>query len=162
MSARNLLRLNFAAFDKKWFLNYAYTQLREGWVITDWKKEILYFIIDWLSESEEMKSTTSGSTGTPKTIALKKEFVVNSAKATNQFFGLKKNDTALLCLPVKYIAGKLMIMRAMEQRMNLYCVEPSLAPSFDETSVDFAAMTPAQVASLLETEKGTQLLENMY
>jgi len=159
--ARNLLRLNFSAFDKKWFLNYAYTQLREGWVITDWKKEILYFIIDWLSESEEMKSTTSGSTGTPKTIALKKEFVVNSAKATNQFFGLKKNDTALLCLPVKYIAGKLMIMRAMEQKMNLYCVEPSLTPSFDETSVDFAAMTPAQVASLLETEKGTQLLENI-
>jgi len=159
--AQNLLRLNFAAFDKKWFLNYAYTQLREGWVITDWKKEILYFIIDWLSQSDEMKSTTSGSTGTPKTMKLKKEFVVNSAKATNQFFGLKKGDTALLCLPVKYIAGKLMIIRAMEQKMNLYCVEPSLEPSFDEAVIDFAAMTPAQVTSLLETKEGTQLLENI-
>jgi len=159
--ARNLLRLNFSAFNSAWFLNYAYTQLREGWVITGWKKDILYFMIDWLSGGADMVSTTSGSTGNPKTITINKEFVKKSANTTCDFFDLKKGDVALLCLPVKYIAGKLMVVRAMERHLNLYCVEPSLTPDFEETHIDFAAMTPAQVASLLETEKGLKLLERI-
>ena len=142
-------------------LNYAYTQLRDGWTLTPWKKEIFYFIIDWLSESETVKVTTSGSTGTPKTLLLNKEYVKKSAEATNRFFELKKGDKALLCLPVKYIAGKLMIVRALEGMYNLFCVEPSLTPSFDETTIDFAAMTPAQVSSLLDNREGYSLLERI-
>jgi len=157
-TAQNLLRLNFSAFDKNWFLNYAYTQLRDGYVITQWKKDIFYFIIDWLSGSDAIKSTTSGSTGVPKTITLKKEFVTNSAKVTNDFFHLKKSDSSLLCLPVKFIAGKLMIVRAMERGLDLYCVEPSLSPSFNQFAIDFAAMTPTQVASLLADGEGRKLL----
>ncbi len=156
--AQNLLRLNFAAFDEAWVLNYAYTQLRDGWVVTPWKKEIFYFIIDWLSDSDIIKVNTSGSTGTPKTISLLKEHVKASAEATNQFFDLKKGDNALLCLPVKYIAGKLMIIRAILGRYNLYCIEPSLSPWFEEAAIDFAAMTPAQVSSLLKSKEGRGLL----
>ena len=159
--AQNLLRLNFSSFDKSWVLNYAYTQLRDGWALTLWKKEIFYFIIDWLSESETIKVTTSGSTGTPKTLLLNKEYVKKSAEATNLFFNLKKGDKALLCLPVKYIAGKLMIVRALEGNYNLFCVEPSLTPSFDETFIDFSAMTPAQVSSLLSKEQGRLLLDKL-
>ena len=142
-------------------MNYAYTQLRDGWVITDWKKEILYFLIDWLSGDTEMKSTTSGSTGKPKTISIDKGFVKNSAHATCDFFNLKKGDTAFLCLPVKYIAGKLMLVRAIERKLNLYCVEPGLTPAFEEAEIDFAAMTPTQVILLLEDEKGRDLLERV-
>jgi O-succinylbenzoic acid--CoA ligase len=159
--AEHLLRLNFSSFDKAWMQNYAYTLLRDGWSLTPWKKEVLYFMIDWLSHDEEIKSTTSGSTGAPKTISLKKEHVKNSAKATVEFFGLKEGDKALLCLPVRYIAGKLMLVRALENKMNLYCVEPSLTPDFSETEIDFAAMTPAQVSALLQTEKGRQMLNNI-
>ena len=159
--AQNLLRLNFSSFDKSWVLNYAYTQLRDGWALTPWKKDIFYFIIDWLSDSETIKVTTSGSTGVPKTMSLNKEHVKNSAEATNRFFDLKKGDKALLCLPVKYIAGKLMIVRALEGKYNLFCVEPSLTPSFDETPIDFSAMTPAQVGSLLSNEQGRLLLDNI-
>lgn len=160
-TAKNLLRLNFSAFDKNWFLNYAYTQLRDGKVITQWKKDIFYFIIDWLSGSDVIKSTTSGSTGAPKTITLKKEFVTNSAKSTNDFFNLKKSNTALLCLPVKYIAGKLMIVRALERGLDLYCVEPSLSPSFNQAFIDFAAMTPTQVTSSLADDDGRKLLSQI-
>lgn len=158
---QKLLRLNFLAFKQSWVLNYAYSQLRDGWALTPWKKEIFYFLIDWLSDSDTIKVTTSGSTGTPKTITLKKEFVRNSAMATNRFFNLKKGDSALLCLPLKYIAGKLMIIRALEGKFNLYCVEPSLTPLFNESAIDFAAMTPAQVSSLLDVEAGRQLLNNI-
>ena len=160
-TAQNLLRLNLSAFDKSWFLNYAYTQLRDGQAITQWKKEIFYFIIDWLSGSDTIKSTTSGSTGVPKTITLKKEFVTISAKETNDFFNLKKSNTALLCLPVKYIAGKLMIVRAIERGLDLYCVEPSLSPSFNQSAIDFAAMTPTQVVTLLAEDEGRKLLSQI-
>ncbi|RLD90680.1 MAG: O-succinylbenzoic acid--CoA ligase [Bacteroidetes bacterium] len=159
--AQNLLRLNFSSFDKSWVLNYAYTQLRDGWALTSWKKEIFYFIIDWLSESKTIKVTTSGSTGKPKTLLLYKEYVKRSAEATNLFFDLKKGDKALLCLPVKYIAGKLMIVRALEGKYNLFCVEPSLTPLFDETFINFSAMTPAQVSSLLSEEQGRLLLDKI-
>ncbi len=159
--AQNLLRLNFGAFNEKWALNYAYTQLRDGWVITPWKKDIFYFIIDWLSDSDTIKVNTSGSTGTPKTISLLKEHVKASAEATNRFFDLKKGDNALLCLPVKYIAGKLMIVRAILGRYNLYCVEPTLSPAFEEAAIDFSAMTPAQVSSLLKSEEGSGLLNTI-
>ncbi len=159
--AQNLLRLNFSSFDKAWVLNYAYTQLREGWALTSWKKDIFYFIIDWLSNAETIKVTTSGSTGVPKTMQLNKKYVKKSAEATNSFFGLKKGDKALLCLPVKYIAGKLMIVRALEGKYNLYCVEPSLTPRFDEAPIDFSAMTPAQANSLMASNQGRLLLGNI-
>ena len=159
--AENILRLNFSAFDNSWILNYAYTQLRDGWKITPWKKEIFFFIIDWLSNSDTIKVATSGSTGTPKTISLSKKHVVKSAEATNRFFKMHKGQKALLCLPTKYIAGKMMIVRALVGRYNLYAVEPTLTPRFDETTLDFAAMTPAQVASLLKSEEGNRLLNSI-
>ena len=87
---KNILRLNFASFDKTWILNYTYSLLRESWSLTEWKKEVLYFIVDWLSGSDEIKTTTSGSTGTPKTISLKKEYVKKSAITTLKYFNIKK------------------------------------------------------------------------
>ena len=155
------LRLNFKAFDKAWVLNYAYSLLRESHSLTPWKKEILYFLIDWLTGKDEIKTTTSGSTGIPKTITLKKKYIKNSAKTTIDFFRLQEGNNIFLSLPVKYIAGKLMIIRALEGKMNLYAVEPSLTPVLEDVSIDFAAMTPSQVAALLETEKGKNFLKKI-
>jgi len=159
--ADQLLRLNFAAFDKAWMLNYAYSLLRESKTLTEWKKDILYFIIDYLSASDEIKATTSGSTGTPKTVGLKKKHVKNSALKTVEFFQLQRGDNVLLALPVRYIAGKLMIVRALEARLNLYAVPPAMVPAFDQPEVAFAAFTPSQVAALKETDKGTGLLRSV-
>ena len=161
LRAEDLLRLNFSSFDKSWILNYSYSLLRESKTLTEWKKDILYFIIDWLSGSDEIKATTSGSTGVPKTISLKKEYVKNSAFATINYFGLNKGDNLLLCLPVKYIAGKLMIVRALEGKLNLYGITPSLTPGIEDVNFAFAAMTPAQVSSIIETGKGIDLLKRI-
>ena len=62
------------------------------------------FLSDWFSSEDFMKVQTSGSTGKPKLIQIKKEFMINSAKATGTFFNLKENTTALLCLSTDYIA----------------------------------------------------------
>lgn len=68
-------------------------------------EETQLFLEDWFSASTTISVLTSGSTGKPKLILLKKEFVINSALATGSFFNLKENTTALLCLPMAYIAG---------------------------------------------------------
>src|SRR5690606_39725970 len=111
-----------------------------------WQKNILDFLSEWSSGSAFVPSKTSGSTGTPKEIQLPKASMRMSAQMTGEFFGLKPGDTALLCMPVNFIAGKMMIVRAMELRLKLYCVEPKSFIKMDfAKEIDFAPMTPMQV-----------------
>ena len=72
---------------------------------TDFEKKIKKFLEEWSSDCEKVQVQTSGSTGTPKIFEIEKKRMINSAKMTCDFLGLKKGDTALLCLPVEYISG---------------------------------------------------------
>ncbi|MEX0314197.1 MAG: AMP-binding protein [Allomuricauda sp.] len=109
------------------------------------------FLLDWVSEKPTLEVFTSGSTGKPKKISLKKEHMLNSAKATGFFFDLKAGDKALLCLPCSGIAGKMMLVRAMAIGMDLRYVEPSSVPLQNNSNFyDFVAMTPLQVGNSLE------------
>ncbi|MCB0476454.1 MAG: O-succinylbenzoic acid--CoA ligase, partial [Flavobacteriaceae bacterium] len=47
------------------------------------------FLSDWFDPDTLIKVRTSGSTGAPKVIALKKQYMLNSARATGNFFGLQ-------------------------------------------------------------------------
>jgi O-succinylbenzoic acid--CoA ligase len=109
------------------------------------------FLKEWLSESSEISVATSGSTGTPKKILLQKEAMVQSARQTVSFFNLHPNQKALLCLPAQYIAGKMMLVRAMVSDIELVCVTPTGNPllSLNET-IDFAACTPFQISQILQ------------
>ena len=71
---------------------------------------------------------TSGSTGKPKPMWVEKKRMAHSARTTCAFLGLKRGDTALLCMSLDYIAGKMMAVRAIEWGLNLVCVEPSGHP----------------------------------
>ena len=109
------------------------------------------FISDWYSQNDEMVLQTSGSTGKPKSISVKKEWMKNSAQLTGKTFGFKEGDTALLCMPVKYIAGKMMVVRALELGLDLKVVEPSSNPLDGIVEqIDFAAMVPLQLENSLE------------
>ncbi|MDP2089890.1 MAG: AMP-binding protein [Flavobacteriaceae bacterium] len=113
------------------------------------------FLINWFDESPFLKVTTSGSTGHPKEIKLKKEYMMNSAKATGAYFNLAENTTALLCMSPKYIAGKMMLVRAMVLGWDLDIVEPESNPLVNNKKhYDFCAMVPLQmVASLNELHR---------
>lgn len=125
----------------------AYSYLKEG---EPFEKEIGNFLLDWFDARETLTVHTSGSTGKPKAIALKKEHMVNSAKATGAFFQLKPGDSALLCLSAGYIAGKMMLVRAMVLGLDIYPVAPSAQPlGHLKKNVDFAAMVPMQVTNSL-------------
>ncbi|WP_426475975.1 AMP-binding protein [Chryseobacterium sp. CBSDS_008] len=118
---------------------------------TEFEKKVKNFLEEWFSEKAGVKVQTSGSTGVPKVFEIEKKKMINSAIMTCDFLGLKEGDTALLCLPVEYISGKMMIVRSIERRLKLRIAEPSLKSVENlEEEIDFCAMTPLQVENSLE------------
>ena len=116
------------------------------------------FLKEWHSDSPTLTVHTSGSTGTPKAMLVEKRRMEASARITCRFLGLKEGDTALLCLPLEYIAGKMMVVRALTCGLRLISVEPSSHPmaaaNFSlfnfHSSLSFAAMVPLQVWNSLQ------------
>jgi O-succinylbenzoic acid--CoA ligase len=113
----------------------------------EWEKDVFSFIALFLDpDGGEIIQRSSGSTGDPKSFVLSREVMLQSAGRTLLHFGLKKGDRALLCLPVHYIAGKMMVVRALSGGLDLLLTEPSSRPLLDRTgSIEFAAMVPLQV-----------------
>ncbi|WP_276680784.1 AMP-binding protein [Empedobacter brevis] len=126
--------------------------------INDFEQTVKKFLVEWLSDSTTMIAHTSGSTGEPKEIVLTKENMRKSANMTGKYLHLKQGDSALLAMPVTYIAGKLMLIRAVEIGLKLICIEPTSRISLDEINngihqqletIDFVALTPMQVENSL-------------
>ncbi|MDO6738041.1 AMP-binding protein [Wenyingzhuangia sp. 2_MG-2023] len=112
--------------------------------------DLYWFLQEWFSDSETLIVQTSGSTGTPKLVAIKKEFMENSAKATSSFLKLGAETKALCCLSTQYIAGKMMVIRALTLGWELDVMEPNGNPLEDIfESYDFCAMVPMQVKASL-------------
>lgn len=95
-----------------------------------------------------------------------KRRMLASARITNDFLGLHEGDTALLCMSLDYIAGKMMVVRSMERGLKLITVEPSGHPlnhsqlPTDDCQIDFAAMVPLQVYNTLQVpEERKRLLQ---
>ena len=119
-----------------------------------WEKEWMDFLEEWYAPSDYIEVTTSGSTGNPKTICLKKDFVAASALRTIRHFHLNENDKILHCLPSRYIAGKLMVVRALIGKLDLHVVDPTTNFDFlQHIHFKFAAMVPNQVLKLLQLKK---------
>lgn len=113
------------------------------------------FLIEWFSDSSTVNLHTSGSTGVPKLIVAEKSRMVASAKMTLDYLNLKPGDTALLCLSVNYIAGKMMIVRAIVGGLNLLIGDVSSNPlQNEERHIDFAAMVPLQVYNSYRDKSG--------
>ncbi|MBN2237929.1 MAG: AMP-binding protein [Bacteroidales bacterium] len=111
-----------------------------------WEQKIYRFILEWINNSPTITVQTSGSTGIPKQIDLEKSRMIASAKATNQFFGLNSDSSALLSLPVDFIAGKMMLVRAFVGGFNLDYLEPSSNMLLENSKTyDFVALVPLQL-----------------
>ncbi|MBC5833881.1 AMP-binding protein [Flavobacterium sp. F372] len=113
------------------------------------EKNIGKFILEWLNNESFVFVQTSGSTGKPKKIVLQKTAMMASAKATGSFFNLQPKTKALLCLSADYIAGKMMLVRAITLGLHLDTVEPNSNP-LENKKYDFVAMVPMQVANSLD------------
>jgi O-succinylbenzoic acid--CoA ligase len=117
----------------------------------DIERDALEFAMQVFDKSSSLSVKTSGSTGKPKTKTFRKKAFVASAKATNAFFDLNESSTALLALPLKYIAGKMMVIRAIVGQYNLLAVSPSGNPftELGSVQIDFAPITPFQASQIL-------------
>lgn len=113
--------------------------------------QIFDFFESWFSKSDFMQVKTSGSTGKPKIFDIEKSKMINSATMTCDFLQLKPHNIALLCLPIEYISGKMLLVRALVRKMKVIITEPSLKPLENiDTPIDFCAMTPLQVENSLD------------
>lgn len=120
------------------------------------------FVSDWLSDSPTLLVHTSGSTGKPKPMLVEKRRMEASARITCGFLGLRAGDTALLCMPLDFIAGKMVVVRSLVWGLRLMAVEPSGHPLKGLTeSPTFAAMVPMQVYNSLKVEEERRLLRDI-
>lgn len=144
----NRFKFNGLHFTHEEFKEVAYSLVKEG---EPYEKITGDFLLDWLNDEDFLMVRTSGATGTPKNIKLKKQAMVNSSIATGNYFGLQPGDTALDCLPSHFIAGKMMLVRAMILGLEIDCVEPVSLPVFDyQKPYDFCAMIPLQLSKALD------------
>jgi O-succinylbenzoic acid--CoA ligase len=122
----------------------------------DWERKVYAFVYQFQTTgSGPILQRTSGTTGDPREYELDRGSMVASALKTLDYFGLQPGDRALLCLPVDYVAGKMMVVRALVGGLDLRLREPSGRPleHLDE-NIDFVAMVPLQVHGSLEAGDG--------
>ena len=123
------------------------------------------FLEEWNNPSLYVHVQTSGSTGAPKPMLVEKQRMLNSARITCDFLGLHEGDTALLCMSLDYIAGKMMVVRSIERGLKLITVPPSghpLSPlSTLHSPLDFAAMVPMQVYNSLQVPEECERLKQI-
>lgn len=110
------------------------------------------FCAGWVQGQSWFDFQTSGSTGQPGLIRFSRSAVEASARLTGSFFGFGSGSTLLHCLPMQYIAGKMMVARALVCKTDLLVLPPASNPlvSLDlDLRVDFAALVPLQVSAIL-------------
>ena len=104
------------------------------------------FLTSWFDENDFILVKTSGSTGTPKEIKLKKIDLISSSKLTADYFNLKPGDKVINCLPVEYIAGKMMLVRSLVLGLDLYLFPVNSSPIKQiQKNYDLIAFTPMQL-----------------
>lgn len=155
-NVHNLFKLNGFHLNKEDLCRVAYSFIKEG---EEFEKPVGDFLLDWFDSKSYIEMQTSGTTGTPKKISVSKQAMVYSALATGDFFDLKAGDKALHCLPVKYVAGKMMLVRAMILGLDMEFVAPSSHPlKNNDINYDFVAMVPLQAQNSLKELKRVKKL----
>ncbi|MCY2686748.1 AMP-binding protein [Salinimicrobium sp. TH3] len=140
-------RLNGLYYTNEELAAVAYSLIKEG---EPYEGQAGNFLLDWLNDKDYIEVKTSGSTGPPKVISIKKQQMVNSARSTGKFFDLGPGTTALHCLPTNFIAGKMMLVRAMLLGWKLDLELPKANPLDRIFKIyDFCAMTPFQLDNSL-------------
>ncbi|WP_339889433.1 AMP-binding protein [uncultured Flavobacterium sp.] len=147
-NVHNKFKLNGFHLKAEDLCRVAYSFIKEG---EDFEKPVGDFILDWFDTKDFIEMKTSGSTGKPKKIRIEKQAMVNSALATGDFFGLAAGDTILNCLPVQYVAGKMMFIRAFILGLEMDFVAPSSHPlETIDKQYDFTAMVPLQAMNSID------------
>lgn len=109
---------------------------------------------------------TSGSTGTPRLIDIPDSDLYLSARTTIEFFNLSNSSVLASPLPAKYIAGKMMEIRAEVAGCRLITCKPSNTPFTDNEiagidNIDLLAIVPSQIPGILENKRLLEITRNI-
>ena len=124
--------------------------------INSFQREVFDFCEQWKLGKNEFLFHTSGSTGKPKPIYLSRLSMIESAKMTKHWLNLHEGDNVLLCLPVEYIAGAMMLVRALVLKLNLVIIEPSQNPLEGITNpvnIHLASFVTTQWSTILQSSR---------
>ncbi|MEN2398660.1 AMP-binding protein [Flavobacterium sp. MC2016-06] len=155
-NVHNYFKLNGYHLSGKQLSQMGYSYIKEGDV---YERSIGEFLLDWFDDKDFIEMTTSGTTGLPKLVRLEKQAMIQSALATGDFFKLEPGNKALLCLPVQFIAGKMMLVRSFILGLELDVVSPSVEPlALNKKEYDFVAMVPLQVQNSIKALKKVKKL----
>ena len=116
--------------------------------------ETFYQLLVKNNGSLEVK--TSGTTGIPKRLTIVRDDLIASALLTGETFGLQEGDRVLHCLPSQFIAGKMMLVRAMVLGLDLHIIDPkgSVLERLDpDERFRFAAMIPLQLHRAIQEDR---------
>lgn len=126
--------------------------------------ETATFIEEYYNELPYIVAHTSGSTGAPKEIHLLKSDMQASARLTCEHFALNSDSSFYLNLSPSYIAGKMMIVRALELGAKLIEEKPSNTPLAQYNSnerISLGAFVPSQVKYLINNPEKLVIFDNI-
>ncbi|HYD90948.1 MAG TPA: O-succinylbenzoic acid--CoA ligase, partial [Flavobacterium sp.] len=118
----NRFKLNGFHLNENDLCRIAYSFIKEG---EPFEKAVGDFLLDWFDRKDYIEMQTSGTTGAPKMIKVDKQAMVHSAMATGEFFELNEGIKVLHCLPTQYVAGKMMLVRALILGWELDLIAPA-------------------------------------
>lgn len=164
--SRKLLNLFTFSMFQLHFENQVYSKAEDFEVnskdLPDFAKTAFSFCKSWLEGAQSFSLTTSGSTGTPKLLTVSRQQMEASARATGAFFKTDSNSKLLCCLHPSFIAGKMMLVRAMVWNCEIQLVEPNSNPLEDlERYLDFVAMVPLQIQTSILNKKHLEKLQSI-
>jgi O-succinylbenzoic acid--CoA ligase len=118
------------------------------------QKEVFDFCRQWHLGKNEFLFHTSGSTGKPKPIHLTRLCMIESANMTKDWLNLQEGDHVLLCLPIEYIAGAMMLVRALVLKLNMVLVDPSQNPLegiIEPIKIHLASFVTTQWSTIIQS-----------
>lgn len=125
-------------------------------------RELYDFLQRWFNNSPFITVHTSGSTGKPKALEVEKDRMMQSARLTCDFLGLKEGDSALLCMNLKYIGAMMVVVRSLVYGLNLSVISASGHPlKYIDQPLKFVAMVPLQVYNSLQEPQERERLNHI-
>lgn len=124
--------------------------------MNSFQREVFDFCQQWILGKNEFLFHTSGSTGKPKPIYLSRLSMIESANMTKNWLDLQEGDHVLLCLPIEYIAGAMMLVRALVLNLNVVIIEPSQNPLEGITkpvNIHLASFVTTQWSTILQSNR---------
>lgn len=133
-------------------------------LLIDPENRAQHFVNEWNNGEPYITAHTSGSTGKPKEIKLLKSDMLISARATCEFFYLNHSSILACPLSIDYIAGMMMIIRALEADCTLYVERPSNRPLHSLNciaGIDLLPIVPSQAQWVIENINSLPDIQNI-